>query len=211
MNIPRLGPIADGLIHEADFPLSWQVISNKPSVHECLKIHESNRQILQLLLKDGAVQEQDAIPDPVAREMNRLDSKLDLLITLVGTLLSRDVGLPENRKVWLGSEGFQVLLDSNVEDDAAKAGLPVVPSTEYDPVSSDSGNLIKVSMFLDPQFPQSLSFFARADVVQQAGTGSFIVATFQYKDQDVQELLEKFIFQQHRRLTQLPGFRMLQL
>jgi hypothetical protein len=55
-------------------------------------------------------------------------------------------------------------------------------------------------MFLDPQFPQSLSFFARADVVQQVGTGSFMVATFQYKDQDVQELLEKFIFQQHRRV-----------
>ena len=86
MKIPRLGPIADGLIHEADTPFSWQVIPTIPAAYECLKFHESNRQILQLLLKEGAVQELDTIPDPITREMNRLDSKLDLFITMIQSL-----------------------------------------------------------------------------------------------------------------------------
>lgn len=200
MNIPRLGPIADGLILETDIPLSWQVISSKPTAYECLKSHELNRQVLQLLLKESAVQDKDVIADPVSHELNRLDTKIDLLISMVGTLLSRDTDFPADRKVWLGSEGFQVLPASSYEDDAVIAGLPEIPLNEYDPVSPASNDLIKVSMFLDPQLPQSLTFFASVEVVRLSGAGSLVVATFRHKDQDVQDLLEKFIFQQHRRV-----------
>ena len=200
MNIPRLGPIADGLIHEAEMPFCWQIIHENISSLELLNLHESNRLLLQLMLKEGAVQEPDAISDPIAREMTRLDSKLDLLITLVGTLLSRETGIPAYRKVWLGSEGFQVLLESSAEDAAALAELPVIPFNEYTPESSASDCLVKVSMFLDTQFPLPLNFYTRITIVKQAGADSLMVATFENKDPEVQDLLEKFIFQQHRRV-----------
>lgn len=199
MNIPRLGPIADGLIYEADIPFSWRVISRMPVACEYLKFYESNRQVLQLLLKESAVHEPDAIPDPVAREMNRLDSKLDLLISLVGTLLSKEAETPEIRKVWLGSEGFQVLLDSSSDEDPLLSGLPVIPASEYVHGSTASDCLVRVDMFLDALLPQPLRFYARVEVVQKAGTGSLVAATFLNMDQDLQDLLEKFIFQQHRR------------
>ena len=192
MNIPRHGPITEGLIYEADIPFCWQILSDNPPAHESLKLHESNRQLLQLLLKDGTVQDIDTLSDPVALEMHRLDLKLDLLITLVGTLLTKEAGIPVRRKVLLGAEGLQILFDSSSEDDV---GLAECASN-----SSTSDCLVKVSMFLDAHFPQPLSFFARVDVIQQTGTGSLMVATFQSKDQEVQDLLEKFIFQQHRRV-----------
>ena len=199
MNIPRLGPIADGLVHEADTPFSWHVIPTIPAAYECLKFHESNRQILQLLLKEGAVQELDAIPDPITREMNRLESKLDLLITLVGALLSKETGIPAIRKVWMGSNGLQVLLDPSSDEDAMLAELPVIPSAEYVPESSTNDCLMKVNLYLDAHFPQPLTFFAKVEIVEYAGASSLMMATFLNKDQDVQDLLEKFIFQQHRR------------
>ena len=200
MNIPRLGPIANGLIHEAEIPFSWQVMPNMPTAYEYLKFHESNRQVLQLLLKEGAVQEPDATPDPIARELDRLDSKLDLLITLVGTLLSKEIETPALRKVWLGSEGFQVLLDSSSGEDSSLAGLPVISSSEDMHGSTSSDCLVKVNMFLDAHLPQPLSLYARVKIVEQAGAGSLMAATFLNMDQDLQELLEKFIFQQHRRV-----------
>ncbi len=192
MNIPRYGPVADGLIYKANIPFCWQILSSTLSAHESLKLRESNRQILQLLLKDGTVQDMDAISDPIALELNRLDLKLDLLITLVGTLLSKEVGVPERRKVWLGSEGLQVLLDSSPESDIKQA--------EYVSTLSADSCLVKVSLFLDAQFPQPLSFVATVDIKQQAETGSLMVASFQDMDQDTQDLLEKFIFQHHRRV-----------
>ncbi len=200
MKIPRLGPIADGLIHDAEIPLSWQVISNLPGADACLKFHESNRQVLKLLLKEGAAQDSDVIPDLIAREMNRLESKLDLLITLVGALLSKETETPASRKVMLGSDGLQILLDSSSDKDALLAELPVIPSADYVPGSSSSDCLVKVSMFLDAHFPQPLILFARVEIVHQTGVGSLIVATFLKKDPEVQDLLEKFIFQQHRRV-----------
>lgn len=199
MKIPRLGPIADGLIHEADTPFSWQVIPTIPAAYECLKFHESNRQILQLLLKEGAVQELDTIPDPITREMNRLDSKLDLLITMVGALLSKETEIPAIRKVRMGSNGLQVLLDPSSDEDAMLAELPVIPFTEYVPESSTNDCLIKVNLYLDAHFPQPLTFFAKVEIVEYTGASSLMMATFLNKDQEVQDLLEKFIFQQHRR------------
>jgi len=199
MKIPRLGPIADGLIHEAETPFSWQVIPAMPATYQCLRFHESNRQILQLLLKEGAVQELDAVPDQITREMNRLDSKLDLLITMVGALLSKETEIPSTRKVRIGSNGLQVLLDPGSVEDAMLTELAVIPFTEYVPESSANDCLIRINLYLDAHFPQPLTFFARVEIVEYTGAGSLMMAAFINKDPEVQDLLEKFIFQQHRR------------
>lgn len=174
-----------------------------PSPHELMVLNESNRRLFQLLLKEGREVDLEAINDPVAQELQRLDSKIDVLIDMLGKLLFREFGMPGSHNIWLGKDGLQILLDTAADGDPSMTDFPTSTFSEAAAALSDCGCLLKASLFLDVHFPRPIELLAKAVKVETEDRNGLLVATFVELDKGVKELLEKFIFQQHRRVVAL--------
>lgn len=182
-------PLSDGLVLEAVMPLNW---GEEKGVRPHFPLDgkwgltpfsafpsEKNERLLRVaLLSDEHPPERvdEEIGHP--GELQRIESKLDLVLELLAELLTdSDAGM-QPRSVRLGARGLEW-----VEPGQAPA----------------IGSTVVVSFVPDPGLPRPLSFHTRVLEVLPEAQGSRVRVRFEVEGDAVRELLERLIFRHHRR------------
>jgi hypothetical protein len=168
-----------GLVFEDLMPLSWRRRPTDPDPAELLAIHQSNEQVLRCLT---AVEESrgDAVDDdhgPLAHDLARLDFKVNLLLDMMGRLLSRHIPVPDPVPVRISAAGLHWRAE--------------MPPTSGDPLA--------VELYLSRRFPSPILLYGRVTSVTQADGLFHVDMDFGELSEPVRNWLEKLIFRQHRR------------
>jgi hypothetical protein len=174
-------PLTQGLVYEDRLPLAWQVLDRPPDEKTLSLLNESNESFLKIF----ATLEDPHVPNPeggdnyaeIQHELMRIDLKVNLLLDLVGQVLSRQFDIPERVPVRVGAQGMQW----------QGSRLPAI------------GDYIKIELFLYPRYPRPLELIGQAVSIQaQEACGSVTVA-FVGLSEAVEDWIEKIIFRHHRR------------
>lgn len=178
MDNPEAHPLAEGLVYEDHLALQWDAIEVKPDESECIALEESNLDVLRTLLMLGDYRsEHGEEPGNTAQELARMDFKLNLVLDLVGEVLSYYHDQPPRVLVRLGMRG--------VEWEAAEAPAP--------------GTLVSIDLYLSSRYPRALRVLGRVRSVTPLQQGARTVVMFEDIGEAVQDVLEKIIFRHHRR------------
>jgi hypothetical protein len=159
-----------------------------PSAQQEIAIANQNWQVLQAVLSmDTLALEADDESDPMTHELVRLDNKLNLLMLMVGKLLHESVGLPQAVPAVVSAHAveFQVARDA-AKDLLAQPTPPVM-----------------LEVFLNPHIPAAVTLLADITLTPGADGAVAVQARFRESDSKSLELMEKFVFRQHRRAVAL--------
>ncbi|HWR88595.1 MAG TPA: PilZ domain-containing protein [Acidiferrobacterales bacterium] len=171
MNHQTPDSIGTGLVLEDRLPLHWRV-SETPGAASHLQL--SNEETLRVILSldEHHVEASDENPE-FAHEVQRLETKINLILELVSQVLARQLQLPEALPVRLSAH--------EIEWETAGA-LP-------------TGSSVLLEIYVCTRYPRPL--FLPATV--QGFTGGRARAVFGDLGDVVQDLIEKLIFRHHRR------------
>lgn len=175
--------LGDRIIFHGDLPVAWTALDHEPPSSKLFELNENNARLLRLFtILDEHAAEQIEGNQEVQQAFSRLDSKLSLVLELVGEVLSRQLDLPSPSHLALSEQGIQW-----IETQPSK-----IP---------EHAQLAYVELYLKPEFPRPLTFLAQMGVDHQhTENGVRFVAKFQGINEDVHDGLAKLIFRQHRRM-----------
>jgi Atypical PilZ domain, cyclic di-GMP receptor len=181
MNPDVNSPQLDGITYHDELPIAWEFHSQLPGEGEIHRLNRSSAVLLQMLLMldEPTLDNEEETEGTGSEHWRRLEAKVDILLNLVGELLTADAALPAAHVLQLGVAGLCV---------QGVVGNP-----------SQLGQIVKVRLFLDPMFPRPLQLFARIGDVRE---GSLTLAYCEL-DAPVQDLLDRYVFRQHRRAIAL--------
>ncbi len=167
-------------LYEADFPFSWRPLADL-ALAELENADAHNEDILRACLAmDSGVAEfgpEHGGADLGALEM--IDQKLKLILDLLGHLMRKELDLPESRRLSLGTR----------EIAWTERGTPPA-----------AGNAVLLELYPYSVFPRPLRLSGRIESVHTENNGGVrVVARFEEPVEAVTELLEKWIFRNHRR------------
>ncbi|MDX9741489.1 MAG: PilZ domain-containing protein [Gammaproteobacteria bacterium] len=172
-----------GLCYEDVLPLRWRRSDDAHSLARSLAINLGNEQLLRHLAAVDEFRGEGGEDDSqTAHDLHRLESKLDLLIDLIGELLTRQADLPVAAPVRLCAETL-----------VWTCAPGAAPAT---------GDFIEADVFLSPRYPRPLVIFGVIESVQAEDDGRARVS-LRYRELSagVRSALEKTIFRQHRRMV----------
>ncbi len=175
--------LLDGITFNDYLPIDWEVLTALPSEGEQYRYHRANEELLQnLLLRNETVSQEGDEAEVVNghEQFNRLEARLDLLLSLVTEMMTNNSHLPTQHVVTFGAYGLCV----QAEDDVA---------------SLENDTLLKIRLYPDPNFPRPLILCARLVDVQAQG----FTVNFCPLEESLQDQLDKYIFRQHRRAIAL--------
>lgn len=178
MDNPATHPLSDGLVYEDQLALQWGVLEEKPGEAACIALEESNLDVLRTMLMLGDYRS-ELVEEPahMAQELARMDFKLNLVLDLVGEVLSYYHDQPPRMLVRLGIQGIEW------------------EAVEAPPLDA----LISVDLYLSMRYPRALSLLGRVLSVTPLVHGTRTVVMFEDAGEAVQDMLEKIIFRHHRR------------
>lgn len=174
-------PPDEGIVYRAALPLAWKRVSTLPSAEIEAQINEANNTLLAMFgVLDERVAEFKGTEPEVIQAIGRLDTKINLVLDLVGELLRRQLSFPKAAPCILSEQG-----------------LTWVAHAEQAP---EVGELVRVDVYLKTSYPRPLRCWV--EVVSRApeGHGVKIAAHFRAMAEDVRDGLSKLIFRHHRRL-----------
>ncbi len=178
MDNPETHPLSGGLVYEDRLALLWGTVEAKPDESERIALEESNLDVLHTLLMLGDHRSELAEePANMAQELVRMDFKLNLVLDLVGEVLSYYHDQPPRVPVRLGMQG--------IEWEAAEVPLP--------------DTLVSIELYLSMRYPRALRLQGRVRSVTPSAQGKRAVVIFEGTGEAVQDMLEKIIFRHHRR------------
>lgn len=168
----------DGLSFRARLPVGWQSRS-LPDPGEHARIRENNLTLLRAL---NALEERSGEGGEEAHsaELRRLESRLDLVLVLMGRLLREQEVIPGARELRMSSSGL--------------SWVPAAPVPEI-------GETGLVEIYLAAHAPQPLTLAATIQVADEevAAGENASEAIFEEPGDSVRDALEKLIFRYHRR------------
>ncbi len=166
--------IPGGVHFQAQLPVAWE--SLPPGGAEQVSGSLANEELLgKLLILDEAVA--DAEEEAQQEHWRRVEAKLDLMLSLLGEMLAAQRGLPASRPVCLGGE---VLCIDGMTDQP----LP------------EAGQVLQVQLYLMPSIPRPLVVAAE---VLPTEVPHRLLLRLTALPETTRELLERFVFRQHRR------------
>jgi hypothetical protein len=170
---------AVGLAYHDAMPLGFRPLTALPEESELLRLNAENHQILTL---DAALEEHhpvDAKDDDAAmrHELERFESKLNVIMQLLSRLLAREDRVPRDTKFRLAADGIEWDHDSMLKVDSVGV----------------------VTLHINRSLPYPLEFAGTIVGCQQKGAAYRVAFVFEGVAGNVLELLEKMIFRHHRR------------
>jgi hypothetical protein len=156
-------------------PLHWQQTDNPPDRDMQRHVRENNLECLkQALLLDefSPASHDDLASEP--RDSTRMEKKLDLLLSLLGSLIQKQQA----------TQRYQVML--------------TIDSLQWqasDLTDLHTRQLITLQLYLHPFSVAALTLYAEVCEIQPDACR----VNLRYLDSSVQELLQKYIFLNHRR------------
>jgi hypothetical protein len=180
-------PLDQGLVYEDEMPLEWERVDELPSPQRLAGINAANEGLIRT--REGLEESNRGFDDSAefAQELQRIESKINLILELFAEWLRRQGETPPVRPVRLNAHGM-----------AWESSDPV-------PV----GELVRVACYICPSFPKPLVLHGR--VLSQTAPGAdggLAVIEFVGASKGVSEGLERMVFRRHRReVAQLRGQR----
>jgi hypothetical protein len=153
-----------GISFSMSAPLAWHLASGELTAQQC----EDNEKLLRLIM---ALEE---YPTEHSEELATLDLKLNIVMELLGDLLTHHLELPAEVNLRLGATELRWADDGN---------LPA------------AGEQIELSIYPHRSFPRPLILRGRVSDVQADGCHVQLDAL----PESLQDVFEKFIFAHHRR------------
>lgn len=175
-------PLEDTLLYEKTLPVKWCAFGLLSSEQSLTEINRDNEILLHVLLgQEESIRETDDTRHESSLELQRLDAKLNLLLSWMGQWLVSSQGVPESHPIRLSEQGI---------------GLDL-------PITINVGETLLLEVYLNTQFPQPIRLPCVVYAVNDTTTGREIIANFTGLTTEVHDLIEKFIFRHHRRLVAL--------
>ncbi|HEY9102092.1 PilZ domain-containing protein [Chitinimonas sp.] len=163
--------MAPTLTIKLDAPLAWQASAGTTNTDGVLLLRV-------LALQEAAPPHLDEEDGPDALRWQAMEARLDLTLQLLGQLLARGEPAPPARTLELSGEGAR--WQSTAPQAVGSEGL--------------------LALYLSPSIPQALQLPARVTQCQEIAAGQWqIEVSFQHRDAELQDWLEKTIFRRHRR------------
>lgn len=169
-------PFSEGLVYEAMLPVGWRVLEEAPSAAVIRGQNERSEDLIRMLSvigQTGAADYGEEKSDTF-QELMRLETKINLVLDLVGELVSRDAGMPERTSVRLSSRGVEWEAGDN----------PPKPH-----------ELLSLNLYLRRNLPRPLELTGKVVAVHN----SVVTAVFEGASEAVVDGLDKLIFRHHRR------------
>jgi len=172
------GPIlvGSGISYSTTVPFQWLPKRDRGE-EDVRHLHESNEEVLRLInsMDEHPLASSEDHGDN--HDMARVDFKLNLLLDLVGQLVTRHLDLPHPRSIDMNSMSMGWIDDHP-------------PGREAE---------IEIEIYLSSKYPRAVILPARVHSVESHQTGFTVVAEFTGLSDPAQQALEKIIFRQHRR------------
>lgn len=169
-----------GISIEAALPLDWQPESiPSPAIVELRKL--GNIALLQALAAIESSVPHDLehdLPEAVRRSLERIESKLDIVLMLVAGLARESAALPPEKAVSLYADRIEW------QESAA-------------PPHREQSLLIR--LFLSPRIPLPLLLHAVVKETSPGAGTTHVVASLNEPDEELNEWLTRTIFRYHRR------------
>lgn len=180
MNTALTSPMDETCISlDATLPLSWTLHQN-PSSTWSEELLQSNISLLKALSAIEAAHEREQdIPDSTRKALERIESKLDVLLLLVAKLSSENSVPPTIRQVSLCRD--------HISWHESESQLPTI------------GSSVCIKVFLNPRIPQPLILHGNISSANPSGSDVLIRANFDVTDHEMLDWLDRTIFRYHRR------------
>lgn len=164
-----------GVTYQANLPLSWRV-EPAPSAAMQTAWRYSNISLLRGLatLEASAPDREHEGEAPLNKALDRLESKLDLALSMLARLTMQNVQLPATVPVTLAARNVEWLSDQP---------LPAVQEK------------VLVSLYLSPRLPEPLQLYT---LIVSSNSGRCI-AQFLDEDEEFDEWISRTLFRYHRR------------
>lgn len=161
-----------------EFPLRWQRISPSQLEQELDAVHDSNETALRnYYLLDERTQEPGDDRDESAQELIRIEQRLNLVIELLGQVLSHALNLPPVAPCMLSRE--------TLEWSALDAPEP--------------GEYVRLAVFLHANYPKPLILFGQVTQVLHSAGMNRVTVQLDRLSEPVGDWLDRLIFRSHRR------------
>jgi hypothetical protein len=175
------GP-GQGLVWTDSLPLRWCRADPDALAAEALRHHDNNEEVLRFIdaLEEYPVETGEE-RQPAAQEMLRLETKLNLLLGLMGQLLAVHFPLPPSRPLRLNPSGIEWTAETG----------------------PDAGETGTIEIYLNGRCPRALIFAGQVEKVEAGAEGHRYTVRFTALGEPVRDRLEKIIFRHHRRSVAL--------
>jgi len=171
------GSILEGrLCWDGRVPIQWRVLDRMPDEAQLARAEERNIALLNALalIEEGTPRADE--PSPLVAQMERLEAKFDLVLTLLTEVVLPDAMAPRAVEVRLCSRGM-----------AFEVAYP-----------AEAGSMVELSMHLSASLPRPLMLYG---VVLEPlpGEEAHVALEFEHLGPAVKERLERLVFRRHRR------------
>ncbi len=170
--------LGTGLLYEDRLPLHWQLTEAAVVEGGASHVDEANAEFLRIMaaLEEHPPEPTEERPE-IAHEMRRLESKVDLLLSMVSRLLARQRPLPDAVPLRLSATGIEWL----------SSPAPA------------KGKYVLLDLYLSRDFPLPLLLTGRVAQVTEEGVSKRVTVIFEGLGGTVRDWLDKIVFRQHRR------------
>lgn len=171
----KLEPGAEGLAYSDNISVDWQAVDNAPDSNHIAMVNESNELFLRTVAAIGEFPKEKSsdLSAEMHQEIARIDSKLNLLLDLVGQLIYQAGQVPETAPARITS--------THIEWQGEQ--LP------------QAGSHVFIKAYIQRGTPKPLCFYG---TVESSG-GNTARVVYSGLSETVQAWLEKLIFRHHRR------------
>ncbi|MDH5361087.1 MAG: hypothetical protein OEX03_11015 [Gammaproteobacteria bacterium] len=169
-------PLDNNIVYQDSLPLSVKLAKASDSLS--LGEQRKNLELLKSYWIFHETRTDDLKEHPELQiHLERIELKLDMQSEMLAMLLHQSIKLPVAQTFSLGAETFISTLN------------------EQYPV----GSTMRIELFLMPEYPKPLIFFAK--LLAQESLGNGYKSTFELQDMDIvcRDMLEKILFRHHRR------------
>jgi hypothetical protein len=173
----------DGISFEANLPLGWMA-EETVSASQAAMRGDTNAALLRALasLEVQAAEHEGDKQDVLQKALERVESKLDLVLVMLAGGVHRSSSMPQEKPVTLYPNAARWIEPS--------ATLP------------QPGQQVLLSVYLSPRLPQPLLLSAEIKTVETDGEKNVVTAIFSALDEASEEWLTRTIFRYHRRALQ---------
>lgn len=173
----------NALVYDGTLSLKVTPVAALPNVQLLTAFNEANEVLLHNVLIQDEKHEYDD-HDEVMIELKRHDTKLRLIMELLGMLLMQQQLLPPQLRVRFSGEELAV----------PTADMPAL----------DAGSWVRCELYVDPATPKPLILHAEVAGIQTSEVVDGIAESWLYchlhgLSSNVQDCIEKLVFRQHRR------------
>ena len=167
-----------GLSCSLNLPLEWSSLKDSSNSLPPSVVH-ANQNCLKIVLglDDGLHDSFDENAE-LSQDLQRMDFKINIILEMLGQLVSQNIKMPINTDIKLGPKAIQWLELSS---------------------PPESGQSIQTKIFLDARFPFPFVIYGSVTSVIPVETGYSVVMKTAQENACSLELLEKYIFRCHRR------------